>query len=840
MYRVLACLTGEHDFRLVLVAALICACAAYTSFHIFRRVTSAPSIQHHRYRQLAWVGLTGLSTGAGIWSTHFVAMLAYDSGLPTAYDPALTLLSMLVAISVTTAGYAIAGMGGHRNQTVHSLNALGYAFAVTGGHARAALGGAVIGSGIGIMHYTGMAALRVPGTIEWDAVYVIASLLLGIGFAAAALVAARRDTYWAPGLLTLAICLMHFTGMASATVIPGPEYTHQSSSINTVGMASAVAGVTMLILLAAIAAALVNSQAERETQLRQLIEAQRLGKIGDWSHRLGDREVWIAPEIYTLLHREPTHARAPRKALLSAFVQDGALRLLRAQAEVIRSGNVASVDVKLHRGDGSIGDFMITTKPLRDAKDRIVGLIGTIQDISERKQAEEQLQKLAYYDPLTGLANRALFRREMDSALARSARGSGGGALLLLDLDRFKEVNDSLGHPAGDELLVKVAHLLAREIDKGHFLARLGGDEFAILALDSDHVAVARLAARIVTAVSGSIVLELGEAAIGTSVGIAMIPHDGASSSDLLRSADLALYRAKEDGRGCYAFFKPDMNVVVQHKIMLARDLRSAMHENGGLAVHYQPQVDLATGRVAGYEALMRWQHPVRGAIPPSVFIPIAESSRLIAELGFWILREAAVQAKAWLDAGEPPREIAVNVSAAQIWHTDLVSEVASVLSTTGLPAHLLCLELTESLLADHAEDRVRSVLKALKGLGVTLALDDFGTGYSSLGYLTQLPFDKLKVDRVFIHGTAGSTRSRELLKGIIALGRGLGMTVHGEGAETVEEVSILKELGCDLVQGYFFARPSVADDALAFARRVEGDACRAIAARKAHPKAAA
>jgi diguanylate cyclase (GGDEF)-like protein len=829
MYRVLACSAGEHDFRLVVVAALICASAAYTSFHIYNRVTDAPSIQPRRHRQLAWVGLTGLSTGAGIWSTHFVAMLAYDSGLPTAYDPLLTLLSMLVAISVTTVGYAIAGIGGHGNQVLQHLKVWGRTIAVTDGHVRSALGGAVIGGGISIMHYTGMAALRVPGTIEWDAGYVIASVVLGTGFAAAALISARRNTYRAPVLLTLAICLMHFTGMASATVIPGPESAFQSSSINTVGMASAVAGVTMLILLAAIAAALVNSQAEREVQLRQLIEAQRLGKMGDWSYRLGEREIWIAPEFHAQLRYEPSDIRPVRKALLRALVGDGAVRLVRAQAEVRRTGKVCSVDVKLRRGDGTIGDFMITTQPLRDGKHRVAGFAGTIQDISERKQAEEQLQKLAYYDPLTGLANRALFRREMDQVLARCARASGGGALLLLDLDRFKEVNDSLGHPAGDELLVKVAHLLARVLDKSHFLARLGGDEFAILTPDSDPETVAPLASKIVAAVSGSFVLERGEAAIGTSIGIALIPSDGVTSSDLLRSADLALYRAKEDGRGCFAFFKPEMNAIVQHKIALARELRGAMLEDGGLSVHYQPQVDLATGRVAGYEALMRWQHPVRGNIPPSVFIPIAESSRLIADLGFWILREAAQQAKTWLDAGEPPREVAVNVSAAQIWHTDLVSEVAHVLGATGLPPHLLCLELTESLLADHAEDRVRTVLKNLKALGVTLALDDFGTGYSSLGYLTQLPFDKLKVDRVFIHGTAGSTRSRELLKGIVALGRGLGMTVHGEGAETVEEVQLLKEFGCDLVQGFIFARPSTAYDALEFARSVETDAVHAI-----------
>ena len=535
-------------------------------------------------------------------------------------------------------------------------------------------------------------------------------------------------------------------------------------------------------------------RAELALKLRsdQLVDAHRLGKLADWSYRLGEPEFWWAQENYDLLLYDPVTFRPTRDAVISNLVGDGARRVLDAQAEIMRTGMAKSVDVKIRRGDGSVGDFALTSKAMTDTEGRIVGFIGTIQDISERKNAEEQLEKLAYYDPLTGLANRALFRREINDVLTRCRRTGTDGALLLLDLDRFKEVNDSLGHAAGDELLVKVAHLIGRVLGKDHFLARLGGDEFAVIVPECRDVAsIECLAGEVIAAVSGSIMLERGEVTIGTSIGIVLTPRDGTNPSDLLRNADLALYRAKEEGRGRFAHFKPNMNAAVQHKTALARDLRSAVSENVGLAVHYQPQIDLSTGRVTGYEALMRWNHPTRGNVPPSEFIPVAESSRLICDLGLWMLRQAAIQAKAWLDAGEPPREVAVNVSAAQIWHTDLVAEVARVLEETGMPPHLLCLELTESLFADHAEGRVRTVLKALKGLGVTLALDDFGTDYSSLGYLKQLPFDKLKIDRVFVDGITNSDRSRELLKGIIALGRGLGMTVIGEGAEKPEEVEI-------------------------------------------------
>jgi diguanylate cyclase (GGDEF)-like protein len=482
----------------------------------------------------------------------------------------------------------------------------------------------------------------------------------------------------------------------------------------------------------------------------QLVEAQRLAKTGDWSYKLGDSHVWWSPQLYELLAYDPAEFTPTRDAVLLGGV-DGVERLVASQAQVMRSGKSKSVDVKVDRGDGTTADVVVTSSPLTDDDGRFIGFVGTMQDITDRKIAEEQLEKLAYFDPLTGLANRSMFHREVNDVLTRCSRAGSQAALLLLDLDRFKEVNDSLGHVSGDELLAKVAQLISRVLGKGHFFARLGGDEFAIvIQAGTDRAAAERLATDVIAAVSGSIVLDRGEVNIGTSIGVAMIPGDGGNLTDLQRNADLALYRAKESGRGRLVFFEPAMNTAVQHKIAIARELRRAMTENVGLTVHYQPQVSLSSGRVTGFEALMRWSHPTLGNIPPAEFIPIAESSQLICDLGLWILRRAAFQAKTWLDAGEGAREIAVNVSAAQIWHTDFVRDVAEVLKETGLPPHLLCLELTESLLADHAEGRVRGVLNELKSLGVTLALDDFGTGYSSLGYLTQLPFDTIKIDRIF------------------------------------------------------------------------------------------
>jgi EAL domain-containing protein (putative c-di-GMP-specific phosphodiesterase class I) len=269
-----------------------------------------------------------------------------------------------------------------------------------------------------------------------------------------------------------------------------------------------------------------------------------------------------------------------------------------------------------------------------------------------------------------------------------------------------------------------------------------------------------------------------------------ILPKDGATADELTKNADLALYRAKESGRGRFAFFEPAMSDGMQERIRLASDLHTTLAAGEGLEAWLQPQIDLSGDRVVGFEALLRWRHPTRGLVPPSEFIPIAESSSLISDVGHWVMLESARMAKNWIDEGRQPYEIAVNLSAAQIWQSDIVSDLTAILEETGLPPHLLCMELTESMLADHSEGRVRHTLTALKALGVRLALDDFGTGYSSLGYLVQLPFDKLKIDRLFIDGAARSEKMQHVLRGIVALGHGLGMTVVAEGVEQPDDLA--------------------------------------------------
>lgn len=563
-------------------------------------------------------------------------------------------------------------------------------------------------------------------------------------------------------------------------------------------------------------------QAELQKRTETLSEAQEMGGVGDWQYDLKTGTITWSRHLYTILGLDPEQF-IPTADLIADLCPPEDSARIHAEHEAALSGKQSSrIDVQARRGDGTFGYYTMVTKPLCDSYGQVNGLFGTVQDITDRKHAEKQLRSLAYFDPLTGLANRTLFTRELSDIMQTVRDKGGSAALFLLDLDHFKEVNDTLGHAAGDELLAKVARTLKSHVDDNGFVARLGGDEFAIIIRNYSSVAaLERFASSIVAKLTGVLKLERGEVLTGTSLGIALIPQDGGTAEEALRNADLALYMAKDDGRGHALFFTPDMSRSVQARLNLARDLRRAI-EDDALETRYQGQVDLRSGKVAGFETLVRWKHPVRGYISPAEFIPVAESSSLICDIGLWVLRDACKTGRAWLDAGEPERMISVNVSAAQIWQTDFEEDVLEILEETGYPPHLLCLELTESVFADHGEGRVRTALATMKDAGVRLALDDFGTGYSSLGYLNELPFDELKIDRCFIEGSNHAPDKARLLQGIIALGRGLGMKVVGEGAEEDGEIALLRNFGCDLVQGYAFMRPEIAEEALRCAEEVE------------------
>ncbi|AWM85365.1 bifunctional diguanylate cyclase/phosphodiesterase [Microvirga sp. 17 mud 1-3] len=445
----------------------------------------------------------------------------------------------------------------------------------------------------------------------------------------------------------------------------------------------------------------------------------------------------------------------------------------------------------------------VSHQPMSDG-----GWVATYEDITERRQAETQIAYMAHHDALTGLANRVLFREQMLRVLAQAQRQSAHTAVLCLDLDRFKDVNDSLGHEIGDELLKVVAQRLGHCVREEDVVARLGGDEFAVLqiAVHGPHDC-AVLAMRIVESLSAPYEINGQEIVIGTSIGIALATEGSLTPDQLLKHADLALYRAKAVGRGTFRFFEPEMDAQLQARRVLEIDLRKAL-PNGEFELFYQPQVDIRKTVITGYEALLRWRHPERGIVSPAEFIPIAEDIGLISPLGEWVVREACREAARW----PAPMKVAVNLSPVQFRNRNLVQSVRQALESSGLSPSRLELEITESVLLQD-NDTTLATLHQLRKLGVRIAMDDFGTGYSSLSYLRSFPFDKIKIDQSFVQGLSTRADCLAIVQSIAGLGTSLGMSTVAEGVETEDQLMQLRAAGCAEAQGYYFGRPKPARD---------------------------
>jgi diguanylate cyclase (GGDEF)-like protein/PAS domain S-box-containing protein len=470
---------------------------------------------------------------------------------------------------------------------------------------------------------------------------------------------------------------------------------------------------------------------------------------------------------------------------------------------------VARLELRQHRKDGTPINVELSTAPLRTAEGKPAGMIAVAADISDRKHLEEQLRHQAFHDPLTGLPNRALFGDRLEHALARLTRHSGLLGVLLLDLDGFKTINDSLGHAAGDELLGVVAKRLRPTVRPSDTVARLGGDEFVVLVEDAANPEEAdAVAERLLATLAEPVTLTGRDTPIrvGASIGI-VTTATSVPAGELLRDADIAMYLAKGQGSG-FRRFEPTMRVAAIQRIELEADLRRAV-DRDEFILHYQPIIELDSGRLTAVEALVRWQHPARGLLAPGSFIPLAEETGLLVPIGRWVLRTACQQVRAWqlTTPGHPELGVSVNLSAVQLAHPNLVAEVADALTDAGLEARHLTLELTESLLLDNTETTVAK-LHALKALGVRLAIDDFGTGYSSLAYLRRLPVDTLKIDKVFVDAVADNSEAAALAQAIIKLAATLQLTPVAEGIEHAEQLQRLRELHCHYGQGYHLAKP--------------------------------
>jgi len=434
------------------------------------------------------------------------------------------------------------------------------------------------------------------------------------------------------------------------------------------------------------------------------------------------------------------------------------------------------------------------------------------RDISERKQAEETIRRQAYHDALTGLPNRMLFKERLNQSILQARRADHRLGLLFLDLDRFKNVNETLGHIVGDQLLQAVAERLAGSLKPDHILARLGGDEFTILLPRLARVEEAvKIAQKLLGALKAPVSLGGHELHVNASVGIALFPSDGEDAEMLLRNADTALYRAKEKGRNTYQLYAPLMNATAFERLVMENSLRHALRRNE-FTVHFQPLLDIASGRVSGMEALLRWKHPELGLVYPEEFIPIAEETGLIVPIGEWALRTACAQNKAWQDKGYAPLVMSVNLSARQVQRDDVGETVARALRETDLDPRYLELEITESV-AMQNDERTIGVLKSLRDKGVQIAMDDFGTGYSSLSYLKKLPLHTLKIDQSFVRDLTTDPNDAAIATTVIALGHNLNLTVTAEGVENREQLEFLRRQHCDKAQGYLLAQPLAAEE---------------------------
>ncbi|AHL33597.1 membrane protein [Pseudomonas brassicacearum] len=676
-------LIGSYSPALVSISLFVAVLASYTALDLTGRIATTQGRAAH-----LWMAGGALAMGVGVWSMHFIGMLAFTLPIELGYDVAITALSLLIAI--LSCGFAL-WLVSQPKLPVWQL----------------AFGALIMGAGISAMHYTGMAALQIQPGIDYAPTLFGASLVIAVGACAVALWIAFRLRQNSPHVrlaragaavvMGVAIVGMHYTGMASAQFSEG-SFCGSLDGLSGKGLDNLV----LITTLAVLAIALLTSILDARLEARTAELAQSL----------------------TLANRE--------------------------------------------------------------------------------------LTQLALHDPLTALPNRVLLADRIDQAMHRVQEQGGCFALMFIDLDGFKPVNDAFGHHMGDLLLRDVALRLREDLRSQDTLARIGGDEFVLLVQLAEPDDALRLAARQVGLIARTFRVAEHDLQISASVGIALYPGNGQGAEELLMNADAAMYHAKGAGKNGYSFFDASMNSNARKQLQLLQDLRIAV-EQRQFSLYYQPKFDAANGRPVGAEALLRWTHPTQGLLMPDTFIDLAEKTGLIIPIGEWVLNEACRQMREWYVLGYTDWRIAVNLSALQFCHTGLVQSVAKALETHKLPANSLTLEITETTAMSDA-DASMTVLQQLSDMGVDLSIDDFGTGYSSLMYLKRLPANELKIDRGFVRDLEHDSDDAAIVSAIVALGQALGLRIVAEGVETNVQQSFLTKLGCDSLQGYLLGHPLPAE----------------------------
>ncbi|MCP8632983.1 EAL domain-containing protein [Pseudomonas mosselii] len=673
-------LIGSYSSSLVLISLCVAILASYTALDLTGRIATAKGRAVY-----LWMGGGAFAMGIGIWSMHFIGMLAFSLPIELGYDTALTALSLLIAVA--SSGFALWLVSQPK------LPWLQLAF-----------GALIMGTGIACMHYMGMAALRMQPGIDYDPTLFGASLAIAVGASAAALWIAFRLRQHTPYVrqirgvaavvMGIAIVGMHYTGMAAANFPAGSFCGALATGLAGDGLDYLVLITTLAVLAVALLTSVLDARLEART------------------------------------------------------------------AELARSLTLAN----------------------------------------------QELTQLALHDTLTGLPNRTLLADRIDQAMGRVAEQGGCFALMFIDLDGFKPVNDAFGHHVGDLLLKAVAARLRGHLHSQDTLARIGGDEFVLLVELEEPDDAMNVAVKQVNLMARPFRVAEHDLQLSASLGIVLYPGNGLDQHELLRNADAAMYHAKSAGKNGYSFFDASMNSNARQQLQLLQDLRTAL-EHQQFRLHYQPKFDAVQRQPIGAEALLRWEHPLHGLMLPDRFIGLAEKTGLIIPIGEWVLGEACRQMRQWLDEGNDDWRIAVNLSAIQFCHAGLVDNVAQALSDNGLPANRLTLEITETTAMRDADASLH-VLQRLSDMGVDLSIDDFGTGYSSLMYLKRLPANELKIDRGFVRDLEQDSDDAAIVSAIVALGQALGLRIVAEGVETDRQQDFLTRLGCDSLQGYLLGQP--------------------------------
>lgn len=769
-------LTNHHDFMHMLIAIAVLGFSLVCSLLVFQRGQVAATETGSR----RWVIAAGIITGLGVWATHFIALIGYQPGFPIKFDAIVTLMSALIAIVGLTTATSIA----HNSRTT----------------VRKLIAAFIASCTVVTMHYFGMTALHDSVLMTYDPLLVAFSVIVCFGFYIIAYTCRRSEHPFVRNVVSwscamIAILSAHFVGMAAMTLTPRETISQTGWLMGTGALSITIATTTCLILLFAALAAGLDSLL---VQLRNL-EARKLSALADSSREalfmVSDRgkviQANMAAEILLGI---------PRDSMPGADISD--ILQLKDLPNLI-NGEDRLIDERTLRSSG--GQELTVEIATRAMQDADMGFtVFAVRDLTKRLRQEAKVRALAYRDVLTGLPNRAAFNSTLEAAIRDKPYAPSDLAVLIIDVDEFKEVNDQFGHGVGDGLLRIVGRRISACLSPADMVARLGGDEFAVILRGRTSIHQIKWTANtILKSFAAPVTLGTRSLLMGASVGVALAEPDAVGPARVLLAADRALYAAKEAGRGCYRVYDSALHEVHEQK----RDLEAALHEaveDEQFVLHFQPKVCSQTRAIVGREALIRWNRPGRGLVYPDTFIPVAEQSLLINDIGRWTIRAACEAAINW-DENET---VAVNLSARQFLDADLVENVRKVLRDTGLRPSRLELEITETALILNKQ-LAATILHELKSLGIKIALDDFGTGYSSMSYVQSFPFDRIKIDRSFVGAMNGDRKSRAIVEAIISLAHSLDIPVVAEGVETEEQATLLRSLLCEELQGFLIARPA-------------------------------